>query len=41
EGMTRFGGFGRGDLYVDWEVKTPKKFSAKAKKLLDDLKKEI
>ena len=41
EGMTRFGGFGRGDLYVDWEVKTPKKFNAKAKKLLDDLKKEI
>ncbi len=41
EGMTRFGGFGKGDLYIDWEVKTPKKFSAKVKKLLEDLKKEI
>lgn len=41
EGMTRFGGLGRGDLYVEWEIKTPKKLNAKAKKLLDDLKKEL
>lgn len=41
EGMTKFGGLGRGDLYVDWEIKTPKKLNAKAKKILDDLKKEI
>lgn len=41
EGMTRFGGFGRGDLYVDWEIKTPKKLNSKAKKILDDLKKEL
>lgn len=41
EGMTRFGGFGRGDLYVDWDIKTPKKLSARAKKLLDDLRREL
>lgn len=41
EGMTRFGGFGRGDLYVDWEIKTPKKLSSKAKKIIEDLKKEL
>lgn len=41
EGMTRFGGRGRGDLFIDWDVHTPKKLGAKAKKLLEDLKKEI
>jgi molecular chaperone DnaJ len=41
EGMTRFGGFGRGDLYVDWDVKTPKKLNSKAKKILEDLKQEL
>ncbi len=41
EGMTRFGGRGRGDLYIDWDIKTPKRISAKAKKLLDDLKGEL
>ncbi len=41
EGMTKFGGYGRGDLYVDWDVKTPKRVSSKAKKILDDLKKEF
>lgn len=41
EGMTRFGGFGRGDLYVDWDIKTPKKLSSKAKKILDDLRREL
>jgi molecular chaperone DnaJ len=41
EGMTRFGGFGRGDLYVDWDIKTPKKLNAKAKKIIDELKKEL
>ena len=41
EGMTRFGGFGRGDFYVDWEIKTPKKLSSKSKKIIEDLKKEL
>lgn len=41
EGMTRFGGHGRGDLYIDWDVKTPKKISSKVRKTLDDLKGEI
>jgi len=48
EGMPRFGatpfggqGFGRGDLIVELKVKTPKKISPKAKKILEDLEKEI
>ncbi len=30
-----------GDMVVELEVKTPKKLSSKAKKLLDDLGKEL
>ena len=51
EGMPRFGsarigvngpeGGSRGDLLVDFIVKTPKKPGAKAKKLLEDLEKEL
>lgn len=41
EGMTRFGGHGRGDLYVELDVKTSKKLSAKAEKLLEELRKEL
>jgi len=41
EGMTKLGGHGRGDLYVEWDVHTPKKMSSKAKKILDDLKREL
>jgi molecular chaperone DnaJ len=42
EGMPQLGSIHRrGDLYVRFNIKTPKKFSAKAKKLLDDLKEEI
>ncbi len=41
EGMSKLGGYGRGDLYIDLELKTPKKLSAHAKKLLEDLKKEM
>ncbi|MFA5098751.1 MAG: DnaJ C-terminal domain-containing protein [Candidatus Paceibacterota bacterium] len=41
EGMPKFGGFGRGDLIVELKIKTPKKVSAKAKKILEDLDKEI
>ena len=41
EGMARFGGGGRGDLFVDFEVKAPKHLNEKAKKLLEELKREI
>ncbi len=41
EGMLKFGGHGRGDLYVELEVRTPRKLSPKAKKLLEDLEKEV
>lgn len=41
EGMTKFGGYGRGDLFIEWEVKTPKKLNARAKKLLEELKGEL
>jgi len=41
EGMPRLGGYGRGRLLVDLEVKVPKKMSEKARKLLEELKKEL
>ncbi len=41
EGMSRFGGRGRGDLYIDLDVRTPKKVSPKVKKLLEDLRGEL
>lgn len=41
EGMPRFGSFGRGDLLVDFSIKAPKKFSGKAKKLLEELEGEL
>lgn len=41
KGMPRFGAFGRGDLYLTLRVKTPKKLSAKAKKLLEELEGEM
>jgi len=37
EGMPRFNSFGRGDLMVELIIKTPKKLSAKARKILEDL----
>lgn len=37
EGMPRFGSYGRGDLLVNFMIKAPKKLSAKAKKILEDL----
>ena len=40
EGMPRSSGAGRGNLIVKLEVKTPKKLSSKAKKLLEDLENE-
>ncbi len=41
EGMPHLGGYGRGNLYIDLEIKIPKKLNEKAKKLLEDLKKEL
>ena len=40
EGMPRFGSYGRGDLLVNFIIKAPKKPSAKAKKILEDLERE-
>ena len=44
QGMPVFGGgwrSGRGNLIIELKIKTPKKASAKAKKILEDFKKEI
>ena len=40
KGVPHFGGYGRGDLYVELIVKTPKKLTKKQKELLEGLKKE-
>jgi len=39
--MPKFGGHGRGDLIVELVVRTPKKVSSRAKKILEDLEGEI
>ena len=41
EGMPHLGSFGRGNLRIDLEVKLPKHISDRAKKLLEELKKEL
>lgn len=41
KGMPGLHGRGRGDLYVEIHVKTPSKFSKKAKKLLEEFDKEL
>lgn len=41
EGMPKLGAHRRGDLYVEFDLETPKKINAKAKKLLEDLEKEL
>jgi molecular chaperone DnaJ len=41
EGMPRLGGIGRGRLVVNLDVRMPKKLSDKAKKLLEELKREL
>lgn len=41
EGMPRLESYGRGDLYISLDIKMPKKPSAKAKKLLEELKGEL
>ena len=40
KGIPHFGGYGRGNLYVELKVKTPQKLSKKQKELFDQLKKE-
>jgi len=40
KGIPHFGGYGRGNLYIDLLVKTPKKLSKKQKELIEELKKE-
>lgn len=40
-GMPRFGFGGRGDLYITFNVKTPKSISSKAKKLIEELNEEL
>jgi len=40
KGIPHFSGYGRGNLYVELKIKTPKKISKKQKELLDQLKKE-
>ncbi|MEK7061753.1 MAG: molecular chaperone DnaJ [Patescibacteria group bacterium] len=40
KGIPHFGGYGKGNLYVELKIKTPKKLSRKQKELLEELKKE-
>jgi molecular chaperone DnaJ len=40
KGIPHFGGYGKGNLYVELKVKTPKKLSRKQKELLEKLKEE-
>ena len=40
KGIPHFGGYGRGNMYVEFKVKTPKKLSKKQKELFEQLKKE-
>jgi len=40
KGIPHFGGYGRGNLYIEFKVKTPKKLSRKQKELFDKLKEE-
>ena len=40
KGIPHFGGYGRGNLYIEFKVKTPRKLSRKQRELFDELKKE-
>jgi len=40
KGIPHFSGYGRGNLYVELKIKTPKKLSRKQKELLEKLKEE-
>lgn len=41
EGMPHFGSYGKGDMFVKFLIRAPKKPNSKAKKLLEDLEKEL
>lgn len=41
KGMPHFGRSGRGDLYISFEVRAPKKVSAKVKKIIEELSGEF
>lgn len=41
KGLPRMGHYGRGDMYIKMDVIIPKRLSAKAKKLLEELDKEL
>ncbi len=41
KGMFKLGSDSRGDLFIEFDLKIPKKLSSKAKKLLEELEKEI
>lgn len=40
KGVPRFGGFGRGDLFVEVQIKTPKNLTKKQKELINNLQQE-
>lgn len=40
KGIPHFGGYGRGNLYIELNIRTPKKLSKKQKELLERLKEE-
>ena len=40
KGITKYSGFGRGNMYVNIEVKAPKKLTKKQKDLLEQLQQE-
>ena len=40
KGIPHFGGYGRGNMYVELKIKTPRKLSRRQKELLDELRKE-
>ena len=40
KGVPRFSGSGRGDMYVELKIRTPKKLTRRQKELLEELKKE-
>ena len=40
KGIPHFGGYGKGNMYVELKIKTPKRISRKQKELLDELRRE-
>ena len=38
KGIPHFGGYGRGNLYIELRIKTPKRLTREQKKLLEELK---